>query len=447
MSSEGDVILKSLWKFPSRPLPGTDGPVSPVFVTIWFVMTGVIAYVFFKLLKTREDTRPEYKTTMVGTGVLCFWYFIVVLDRWLHWAENSVQLGYCILMPVWDTFYALSTILILWGNYAILFREFTTDRFSELQIKIWWGVGYFMLFIVCLMSMFFIFLQLALSVVWMNFSSLNTIADVASKERQFEITMNAFFFGFSLLTTVAASVAIMLRTRRDEGKERKSQLLLYFANTILLARSTAQFGIVIREPNVSRNDTLLAGDVSYGLFTTIYLITIAYLLYNSTTEKEQSNDDIEAVRKDLRAWILETLELRTERRRKDSPWLASLLGELLENNKTRLAQILNDGPRSNQSRFSPERKLQVATEYIHELIEKYGSLNPAAGMDWDAASRASSAQSMGGRTTAQSRASRQSNRLASGASNRSSVHRSRSQELLARFKGNSGTVPEDVNER
>ena len=128
--------------------------------------------------------------------------------------------GYIILAPVWEFFYVGSANLILWGTFTVVWKEFQREeRFTRTQLKLWGLAANFAIFIVGLVSLFYVILYLALAIVWMEFFSLNTIADVATKRTGFEIAMTAFFFGFSLLTVAAATYAI-LSIRRAEGRPR-----------------------------------------------------------------------------------------------------------------------------------------------------------------------------------------------------------------------------------
>lgn len=99
-----------------------------------------------------------------------------------------------------------STILILWGTYTVVWKELE-DQFSPRQQGIWWFAARSLLFIVTLMAIFYVVLGVALSVVWLEFFSLNAIADIAGKRNDFELAMTAFFLLFGLLTLAEATVA------------------------------------------------------------------------------------------------------------------------------------------------------------------------------------------------------------------------------------------------
>lgn len=125
--------------------------------------------------------------------------------------------------------------MILWGTYKLVWNELK-GRFTEKQQRRWWFGGKCAIFLVCMVSLFYTILYLALPIVWMEFVSLNTIADVATKRTQFEVAMAVFFFAFSLFTAGTATVAIVWGSTRIDGRIRKvgsmPQILLVYANDI-----------------------------------------------------------------------------------------------------------------------------------------------------------------------------------------------------------------------
>lgn len=146
--------------------------------------------------------------------------------------------------------------MILWGTYKIVWNELD-GRFTEKQQGIWWFGGKCAIFLVCMVSLFYTILYLALSIVWMEFVSLNTIADVATKRTQFEISMAALFFGFSLLTVGTATVAIVWGSSKIDGRIRKVrfmfQILLGYANGISRHASSFLSAPFCYSPGLSRS--------------------------------------------------------------------------------------------------------------------------------------------------------------------------------------------------
>lgn len=219
------IRTKTLATLPQQRLPSQTELVGPVFVTIWLFVTLIFTVVIWRALTKPNPASQEFKTILYGTGLLTLygnspndlvqiltsfrWYFIVVVDRWIHYDGRAVGYGYILLIPIWEFFYVGSTIFILWGTYTIVWKELR-ERFSGLtrshQIA-WWFVGNFALFILCMVSLFYVILFIALASIWLKFSSLNAIDDVATKRNGFEIAMHAFFFVFSLITSGAAAVA------------------------------------------------------------------------------------------------------------------------------------------------------------------------------------------------------------------------------------------------
>lgn len=125
--------------------------------------------------------------------------------------------------------------MILWGTYKIVWNELK-GRFTEKQQRIWWFGGKMAIFVVCIVSLFYTLLYLALSIVWMEFFSLNAIADIATKRTQFELAMAVFFFAFSLFTAGTATVAIVWGSGRIDSRIHNVSsmlpILLVYANAI-----------------------------------------------------------------------------------------------------------------------------------------------------------------------------------------------------------------------
>ena len=87
------------------------------------------------------------------------------------------------------------------------------------------------IFILTLLSIFYLVLGIALSILWLDFASPSVIADVASRKTSLEVAMNAFYMVFSLLTLVEAAYALTLRTVRVHGM---AQQVCFCPNTVLL---------------------------------------------------------------------------------------------------------------------------------------------------------------------------------------------------------------------
>lgn len=81
----------------------------------------------------------------------------------------------------------------------------------------WWLAAKVAIFIVGLVSFYHVVLRIAMALVWLQFLSLNIIADVATKCNDFELAMTAFFTVFSILTLLAAVATIFFCAREREG--------------------------------------------------------------------------------------------------------------------------------------------------------------------------------------------------------------------------------------
>ncbi|KAH7012863.1 hypothetical protein EDB80DRAFT_834464 [Ilyonectria destructans] len=424
---------KTLWTLPSTALPGPDSVVGPTFVTIWLFTSGVLAYIFYRFLTKPSPTWPEFRSIALGAGLLSFWYLGIVIDRWIHYDNRKVVFGYILFLPVWEFFHVGSTIMILWGTYKIVWNELD-GRFTEKQQGIWWFGGKCAIFLVCMVSLFYTILYLALSIVWMEFVSLNTIADVATKRTQFEMAMAALFFGFSLLTVGTATVAIVWGSSKIDGRIRKTRIVLFISTLLLLARSISQFALAAQAygKKYTRQDLLLAKDVSYGLLSMLYLSTMAFLAWSVSTGFDKGGNDARLVQSDIRKHILTKLQTDTNHGRQESPRFEELLQDVSEN----LDKILDQGPLSSASTVNRDHKRVVAREYIQHLRAGYGELNPKEGLDFNSlGSRNSSALSsiFSRRLVPNGRRTTSNPDIRSAATTPGNVPRVKSREMLNRF--------------
>ena len=141
-----------------------------------------------------------------------------------------VNYSYVAFQPLRETLRVSSTILLLWGNYKIVWRELE-DRCGELLLRAMWLTTKCAMFILTLLSIFYLVLGIALAILWLDFVNLAVVNDVASKMTSFEVAMNAFYMLFSLLTLVEAGYALTLRTARVHGM---TQQVCRCPNTVLI---------------------------------------------------------------------------------------------------------------------------------------------------------------------------------------------------------------------
>jgi hypothetical protein len=117
-------------------------------------------------------------------------------------------------MPLLEFCRIASSLLLIWGTYVVVWKELE-HRFPKKQRGYWWFAAKMAMFVTGLMAAFYCVLYFALSILWMEFLSLNTIADVATKRTAFEIAMTAFFFGYGLLTVSASTATVVMALLRD----------------------------------------------------------------------------------------------------------------------------------------------------------------------------------------------------------------------------------------
>ncbi|KAI1373091.1 hypothetical protein F4677DRAFT_448685 [Hypoxylon crocopeplum] len=371
----------TLWKLPGTSLPEVELK-DAVIVTIWLVATIVFGICFHYLPAKQLSTWPEFKAIKIGTFTLALWYLMVTTDRWLHCYGRSVIYGYIILTSFWESVRVSSTIILLWGTYKVVWRELES-RFDSRQRRIWWIAARFAIFVVGLMSIYYVVLYLALAIVWMEFLSLNTIADIATKRNQFELSITVFFFVFCLLTGAAATAAVLWQGQRVDGSVRKTRILLWLATVMLFARSTAEMAITaqVYGPAVTRRDVLFPQDVIYGLLTFLYLGAICIMAWQVTSGFDQGGRDARRVESDIREYILKKLQQETNGARMQSPAFVAILDGMND-----LDKIVAEGSLSSTTQMRPDHRRIVAVQCIQRLRNEFGRLDPKQGIDYNARS-------------------------------------------------------------
>ncbi|KAK3324534.1 hypothetical protein B0T19DRAFT_232064 [Cercophora scortea] len=369
----------TLWTLPDQPLPKSELK-DPVFVTVWLFLCLLFAAILRHLLnKPVHPTWQEFRTTMLGTLFLAFWYIITAIDRWLRYDGRAVKYGYIIIAPIWESFRVTSTILLLWGTYTVVWKELE-DHFSPRQQGIWWFAAKFALFIVALMSIFYVVLYLALSVVWMEFFSLNVIADIATKRTGFEIAMTAFFMVFGLLTLAEATAALVIGAVKVHGHMEATRLFLWLAALLLFARSTAEFAIItnVYSSSATRQSTKLATDIAYGLITVLYLAMMCCMATVASSTFDRGGKQAKMVASDIRQYVLKRLEDVTNGARKESPAFETIIREVEEN----LNNVLANGPLTSGLELNQQYKESAARDCIEQLRGEFGKLDPKEGIDY-----------------------------------------------------------------
>lgn len=147
----------------------------------------------------------------------CSWYFFLMIDRWVHTNQRPMSYGYVVFLTLIESLRVLSAIFFAWGNYKVVWVEIET-RWDHVWQGYLWTAAKVGLFLVSLVSIYYIFLYVALAGVWLDFRSLNSIADIATKRTQFEIATAALLTVFALLTFGTALYAIRYQARKVDGK-------------------------------------------------------------------------------------------------------------------------------------------------------------------------------------------------------------------------------------
>jgi hypothetical protein len=140
----------------------------------------------------------------------------MAIDRWIHYDQRSVAYGYIVFLALADWIRVASAIVLVWGTYIVVWKDLE-GRFRKNQRGYWWFAAKIAIFLVFLVSFFYVVLYLCLSVVWMEFRSLNSIADIATKRTHFEIATAALLTGFCFLMVIAATATNLFRRKVTGG--------------------------------------------------------------------------------------------------------------------------------------------------------------------------------------------------------------------------------------
>ncbi|KAK0638698.1 hypothetical protein B0T16DRAFT_462455 [Cercophora newfieldiana] len=379
----------TLLGLPPQPLPKGD-LVDSVFVTIWwFVVTcfalvlswqlcvPYVGAVLGWLFPRERPTKEIFRDVCWATGVFAFWYFFVVVDRWIHYDQRaSVVYGYIVFLTLIEALRVLSAVIFAWGNYKIVWVEIEI-RFDPVKQGRLWAAAKVALFLLSLVSIFYAVLYLALAGVWLDFKSLNSIADIATKRTSFEIATAALLTAFAGLAFGSAVYALKFQAEKVDGKGNsawKNRWLLLTATFIFFLRSLVEFALLLRilGPDATRGSLTLARDVSYGLLSCFYLLAISVYAPMISAPDDMGKADTQDVRANVRRYIDKKLNAETdEARRRPRPFL-DIMEEVEEAYKND-----TDGVRAKfhaGSTLSDEVNMKAIEEFFLVLRKNFGHL-------------------------------------------------------------------------
>jgi hypothetical protein len=126
--------------------------------------------------------------------------------------------GYLVPLALYEFIRVGAGICLQWGLYKVVWRELVArGRVERDNLWRWWLGAKFAIMLVVLVAVHYLVLQLATSIVWVRFVSLNSIQDIATKRDAFEITTAVFSMVFAALTVFASFQAITSGKSADGG--------------------------------------------------------------------------------------------------------------------------------------------------------------------------------------------------------------------------------------
>ncbi|KAF6797594.1 hypothetical protein CSOJ01_12912 [Colletotrichum sojae] len=254
-------------------------------------------------------------------------------------------------------------------------------RFNGRTAGYWWLAAQIAIFVVGLVSLFYVVLKLALSIVWMQFLSLNVIGDIATRKRQFEIAMAVFLTVFSFFTLVAATATVLFQAQRTEGRVLRNRPYLLVGTVFLLVRSVVEIYTVVAD---GQPKTALVRDISYGLITCLFLAMISALAWATSLGEDGIDVDetIRIIEADIRKHIIEKLKDTTEDAKSQSPPFVEVLQQINDSDKASIIDEAIQNMGSNRDKMN-ELATRLADQYLKELQREFGELDPKRGVDYE----------------------------------------------------------------
>lgn len=383
------ATVTTLLRMPAQPLPPGD-LVDSVFITIWWVAVTVFALVLSWLLRIRyagdvvnwlfprtRATWELFRSICLAAGVLGVHYFFLAIDRWLHYDQRaSVVYGYIIFLTLIESLKVFSAVIFAWGSYKIVWVEIQIFFDLKWQGYLWMAakVG---LFLVSLMSIFYAVLYVALAGVWLDFRSLNSIADIATKRTSFEVATAGLLAAFAGLAFGNAVWAVVRKAAEVDGRGNsawKNRFLLLIATFLFFLRSLVEFGMLVRilGSDDTRATIQRARDVSYGLLTCFYLLAMCFYASMVASPDDKGKADTQDVRQNVRRYIEERISTETGDAAIQARPFIEILVEVEEDFKKNTDSI--EAKFSAGSGLSPEANRATIEGYFAQLRANYGHL-------------------------------------------------------------------------
>ncbi|KAK8001101.1 hypothetical protein PG991_013323 [Apiospora marii] len=364
---------------PKQPLPAMRNATAagPSFITIW--MVGCLAFflMLHQPLSRKKLVSPGFRYIWVASLLLTVSYFLTTVDRWLHYMRNPVSFSYVLIYPFIDIFSVSSSVLLLWGTFQITWVELVNRVDLKRQGKWWRVAAQCAIFIVSLVSMYYLTLLFALAIVWVRFVSLNTIADIATKRTHFEIAKGSMNFAFCAMVLGASSLTFLARAKRKEGKYPISRILTaWLATLFIFLRSFIELILILMvyDPRVTRADLGLTRDIYYGLLTVLYLLLIYSMTKVISRPYDPSSPQARLIEGLLRRHVLEKLASETNNGFDQAPRFDLILEHVGKD----LRELFKQFDSQPHPPTSSEEKEGYANDYIRELGRQFGKLDPKA---------------------------------------------------------------------
>jgi len=307
-------------------------------------------------------------------------------DRWMHYENIAVAFNYVVFEPVAEAGRVVSTLLLLWGAWDVIWKEHSI-RYGPKAKAAWWFLAKFAIFVVILVSSYYVALHLALAVVWVRFLKLNVIDDVATKRNHFKIATSAGFLGLSLVVLFGA-LHNFIQTRKANGRganRRVNSLHLNASLTILIfpclqsrlplglgalfltIRCVLEFtlNIFYSSHKLRPKTVYIVFDIGYGLLSTLFLVCMALFAHIVADKSRRGGHNHLQIEANVRLYIINKLRSLTNNGHQNTPEMRTVLNQIDAEIPGHLGEFMKgtDG-------VSEATALKVASDVVKSLRPK-----------------------------------------------------------------------------
>ncbi|KAF1808250.1 hypothetical protein P152DRAFT_462739 [Eremomyces bilateralis CBS 781.70] len=313
--------LNGLWDVPTKTVSSGIG------MSVWNGLAALlvtIPVVTLTINTIRLGHRAWPQTRVLNYGLICLSLYLIVhwIDSIIHVSRTKVTYGYILISTFFSVLKIISDVLVLCGSLKLLFRlEHLSPRFGMVEYR-----GLNRLFLAFLfLSFYHICLLFARDIAWLYASDPQVIQLLATARNGFEIAYMAMQF---LGAVIAFSWARDLDTVSISGYYQRYIREAPVSLLCLVARSFCEIVIVGQLDRWPAHLATIfrARDVTYSLFSIAFTLFISFRQPNSPKDSYIAKEEDEV--QEVKLWVLQAIERKSESGRATAPELESTLQQL-----------------------------------------------------------------------------------------------------------------------